>query len=79
MFAKHFQLDLHQVLKGYLKDRIFATTNDYPSAADITVAAEAAWANLPLDLCHSLMDSMHNRCKLIIEKHGVITRYEIHF
>ena len=59
----------------YLKEMIFRNTSNFPNIAEITVAAKAAWANLPVELCRTLMDSMNNRCHLIIQKRGAITRY----
>ena len=36
---------------------------------------QLAWAAIPVDHCHKLVNSMSNRCKEVIRNHGNATKY----
>lgn len=60
---------------SHLKQEISKRTGTFPNLNDVTRAAEAAWADLPVHLCKTLMDGMRRRCVLILKNHGNMTKY----
>ena len=58
-----------------LKEQIALRTGAFPNKVDIETAAKAAWAELPVETCQHLMDSMPNRVRLVIAHRGGMTRY----